>query len=126
MRYIVQSAYSFIAAAIVALLEALAIDFEVAGVTLLVSAFLLPSIATFSLIDWSKWGAGPTKHVVFWLSLLPISLTMLIGAFTSREGSHLAAAILFWYIFQAIAAYVVLMLMSLRIRYRSRCAASSG
>ena len=71
------------------------------------------TIAAFSLIDWSKWGAGPTKHVVFWLSLLPISLTMVIGAFTSREGSHLAAAILFWYIFQAIAAYVVLMLISL-------------
>jgi hypothetical protein len=114
MRYIIQTALAYAVAVVVALVEALVVDLEVAGATLLVSTWLLPSIAALSLIDWSRWGRSAIKHVVFLLSLLPLSVICLVAACSSPEASEMAVYLFLFYLFQAIAAYLILNLGSRR------------
>jgi hypothetical protein len=98
----------YLAVAVFAVIESACWDLETTPACLLVTLFVIPSILIFVLgerflVRWRR-----AMHIGFALSLLPLSCVFLYSSIVGGEGHQMAMVFGFWYLTQALVAYIFL------------------
>src|SRR5262245_25071630 len=111
----VRAVFVCLAVAIVAVVEAVFLHWEMIPASLLVTAIVIPSILTFVLMERYLTQWRRTRHLTFMLGLLPFGGMLLYGLIAVAGGDPEGVGdwcklLGFWYVTQALSAYVLLVL----------------
>jgi hypothetical protein len=110
MRSCIRVVVAYVGSALALIAVSFVIDPEMVPASLLVSLFVLPSVALYVIAERSCGRFRTAKDIVFGLSTVPLSAGMIFVGVQGGEASEMATFIGVSYIVQALVAYLLLLI----------------